>query len=141
MNTMTLFFSIKDKVDSIDWLLKTALCEGPYAYKVLEDERLWTIGEWGVFRFVEVYSEEICVARFIYSEKTVFTLIVYPPYRRKGILKKILEWIEENTTVIELTTENPIVSKTAQKYGYKVTEVFEGEYSGEPTERLIKERI
>jgi GNAT superfamily N-acetyltransferase len=133
---MDLNFIVLNKVDSIDWLIKTSLAEGIHAYKVLEDERLWNIGEWGTLLFVEVFNEDICVARFMYSIDVLFCVIVYPPFRNKGILKEILEWVNKNTTVVELTTTNQIVTKTALKYGYTVTEVFEGEYSGEPTDRL-----
>lgn len=136
-------FKVMDKVDSMDWLIKIAPCDPINGITdLVENKVLWNIGEWGTLKFVEVYKESTCVARFMYYNEVVYCVVVYPPYRNQGILKEILKWLETNTDVVELTTTNPIMKKTVQNFGYSFVGLVPGgvnsEKINEPVEKYRK---
>jgi len=124
---------VQNSVDGYDWLLKTGYSERTDPVSVIEDESLYGMGNWGTLNFVEVHDRvagcrDYCVARFCFSDVTLFGFIVYYPFRDRGYASKLLDWVVSNTTVHELTTSNPVLEKLLKKKGWTFISTRPSEY-------------
>ena len=135
---------IKNKVNNKDWLLKTSFAENEFAYKVLEDERLWDIGEWGLdYVTLKDTEEEIGYCTIaIGANIEIYGLSILQWHRRKGYCKKFMELIieqysKENTISIELSTRSLYLEKVLKDLGFKYSHSKISEYSNIKEERFI----
>jgi len=115
---------IKNKVNSKEWLLSTALAENEFVHKVLEDNRLWDIGDWGL-DYVSFYDNNKVIGRCTIGDLdeklTIIGLVIYPWFRNKGYCKEFLELIIKHygKEDIHLNTRNPYLEKTIKGLGFE----------------------
>jgi len=125
---------IKNKVNSKDWLIKTSFAENEFAYKVIEDERLWNIGDWSLdYITLKDGKEEIGYCTLGYEEGlvTLYGLSILPWHRNKGhcteFLKLIISQYKEYN--ITLLTRNIYLEKVLKALDFKYVGTEISEYS------------
>lgn len=125
---------VKNKVNSKEWLLSTALAENEFSHKVLEDKRLWNIGDWWL-DYVSFYDNDNLIGRctngYLDGKLTIFGLVIYPWFRNKGYCKKFLELIIKyyGKEDIYLNTRNPYLEKTIKGLGFEYCGKVLSDYS------------
>ena len=135
---------IKNKVNSKDWLLKTSFAENEFAYKVLEDERLWDIGDWGLdYITLKDNKEEIGYCTIAIDDNvSIYGLSILPWHRKKGYCKEFMKLIikhynKKNITDIELSTRSPYLESVLKDLGFEYAYSEISEYSNLKEEKYL----
>ena len=128
------------EVDSKEWLEISALAEGEYAHKVLNDVSLQDIGKWGHwFSYIKVFDDNhnlMAITTYeLLSPHTLYGVVVLEPYRNQGVCDAILKYCINKNSIIELNTKNPAMMKVAERNGLKCVDIRLNTYSNK-TEKV-----